>query len=125
MESKKRSAVKSIAWRIFGVIVLAAVTYGYTKEWITTGLVTVIHHASFLFIFYFHERAWLKTTWGSTLQRSLCKMLTYETLLGNIVLGLITLAITGSWKDMGQITVTYIGIKHVMYVLNEFVWKKN
>jgi len=51
-------------------------------------------------------------------------MLTYETMLGNLILGLITYLITGSGKQMGQITITYIGIKHIIYILNEFVWRK-
>jgi len=122
-DSRKKSATKSIIWRIVGVIVLAAVTYFYTQSWITTGLVTIIHHFVFLFVFYFHERIWLKfKTTG--LKRKICKMFTYETLCGNIILGIITLAITGSWKAMTAITLTYIGIKHVIYIFNEFIWEK-
>ena len=50
-------------------------------------------------------------------------MFTYETLCGNIILGTITYLITGSWKQMTAITITYIGIKHVIYIFNEFIWK--
>ena len=123
-ELKKRSALKSFIWRIVGVVVLAAVTYGYTGNWITTGLVTVIHHAVFLLVFYLHERMWLKIKLENILWRSLAKMFTYETLCGNIILGTITYLITGDWKQMTAITLTYIGIKHVIYVWNEFIWKK-
>ena len=56
--------------------------------------------------------------------RSIAKMFTYETICGNIILGIITYAITGSWKTMTAITITYIAIKHLIYILNEFVWKK-
>lgn len=122
-EIKKRSALKSFIWRIVGVIVLAAVTYGYTGNWITTGLVTVIHHGVFLLVYYFHERAWLKVKLDNMMWRSLAKMFTYETLCGNVILGTITYTITGSWKQMTAITLTYIGIKHVIYVWNEFIWK--
>jgi len=121
-DSKTRSLVKSIIWRIFGVIILAAVTWFYTKSWITTGLVTVIHHVVFLFVFYFHERIWLRFKLKG-LKRKLAKMFTYETLCGNIILGLITYLIIGSWLIMTAITLTYIGIKHITYVINEFVWK--
>ena len=123
-ELKKRSALKSFIWRIVGVIVLAAVTFGYTGNWITTGLVTVIHHGVFLLVYYFHERAWLKIKLENMMWRSIAKMFTYETLCGNIILGTITYTITGSWKQMTAITLTYIGIKHVIYVWNEFIWKK-
>ena len=123
MEEKKRSALKSFIWRIVGVIVLAAVTFGYTGNWITTGLVTVIHHGVFLLVFYLHERMWFKIKLDNIMWRSLAKMFTYETLCGNVILGIITYSITGSWKQMTAITLTYIGIKHVIYVWNEFIWK--
>ena len=99
MEEKKRSALKSFIWRIVGVIVLAAVTFGYTGNWITTGLVTVIHHGVFLLVFYLHERMWLKIKLDDMVWRSLAKMFTYETLCGNVILGIITYSITGSWKQ--------------------------
>lgn len=123
-ELKKRSALKSIIWRIVGVIVLAAVTYAYTGCLITTGLITLIHHTIFLVVFYLHERVWTKIKVKSMLLKSILKMFTYETLLGNVILGLITFIITGSPKTMGQVTLTYIGIKHIIYVWNEFIWKK-
>ena len=123
-EIKKRSALKSFIWRIVGIIVLAAVTYAYTGNWITTSLVTVIHHAVFLLVYYLHERAWLRVKLDNMMWRSIAKMFTYETLCGNIILGTITYMVTGSWKQMTAVTLTYIGIKHVIYVWNEFIWKK-
>ena len=123
-ELKKRSALKSFIWRIVGVIVLAAVTYGYTDNWITTGLVTIIHHTVFLLVYYLHERMWLKIKLDNMIWRSLAKMFTYETLCGNIILGSITYLITGNWKQMTAITLTYIGSKHIIYVWNEFIWRK-
>ncbi len=122
METKTRSGSKSVIWRLFGVAILAIITYAYTRKWITTGLVTVIHHGVFLFVFYFHERIWLRVK--RVRYRALFKMLTYETLCGNIILGTITYCITGDWKQMTAITLSYIGIKHVCYVFNEFVWDR-
>jgi len=127
-ELKKRSAIKSIIWRIVGVLILGAVTYFYTRKWVTTSLITIIHHGTFLFVFYIHERIWLrfeeKCGEFRKIPKALWKMFTYETICGNIILGTITYLITGSWKTMTAVTITYIGIKHVIYVLNEFVWKK-
>jgi len=124
-EKRTRSATKSIIWRILGVLILAAVTFAFTGSWITTGLVTIIHHATFLFVFYLHERAWLKAKKPEgQLARSLCKMFTYETLCGNIILGIITYLVTGNVKTMTAVTLTYIGIKHITYIFNEFIWKK-
>jgi len=124
METKLRSATKSVIWRITGVVILAIITYLFTGNWMQTGLITIIHHGVFLFVFYFHERIWLLVPQVKMFRRSLWKMFTYETLLGNIILGLITYFVTGDVKAMTGITLTYIGIKHLCYVLNEYVWKK-
>lgn len=124
-ETKTRSASKSIIWRLMGVAILAAVTYAYTREWITTGLITFLHHAVFLVVFYYHERLWLKARRIQNLtSRSILKMLTYETLCGNVILGTISYLVTGSWKQMTAITLTYISIKHILYVFNEFAWDR-
>jgi uncharacterized membrane protein len=125
IEIKSRSAVKSVIWRIMGVLILGTVTYAYTRHWVQTSIITILHHGVFLIVFYFHERMWLKLKWPtSMLWRSIAKMFTYETLCGNIILGLITYFVTGNVNQMTAITLTYIGIKHVVYVWNEFVWRK-
>jgi uncharacterized membrane protein len=123
VESKVRSAVKSAIWRLVGVILLASVTYFYTHKWIQTSWITFLHHGAFLFVFFFHERFWLHVDFKG-LKRKLLKMVTYETILGNFILGIISLIITGNVQKMTQITITYIAIKHVIYVFNEFVWEK-
>ena len=124
-ETYTRSATKSFLWRITGIFILAIVSYYYTQKIIITSLITFIHHFTFLLVFFVHERIWLKIKWPVTLTcRSIAKMLTYETLCGNIILGIITYVITGNWKSMTKITITYITIKHVLYIANEFIWKK-
>lgn len=122
-ELKRRSVIKSIIWRIVGVILLAAVTYFYTRKLFTTSWITFMHHGVFLFVFFAHERFWLHVD-ITGFKRKLLKMLTYETILGNFILGIITLAITGDIQKMTQITVTYIAIKHSIYIFNEFIWDK-
>ena len=124
-ETRTRSASKSVIWRIMGILILATVTYAYTREWIQTGLITVIHHGIFLAVFYFHERLWLKIKWPKKfIWHSIAKCFTYETFCGNIILGTITYFVTGNWKQMTAITLTYIGIKHVLYIWTEFIWAK-
>ena len=124
METRLRSGVKSIIWRITGVVILAIITYAFTKSWIQAGLITFLHHSIFLIIFYLHERIWLKFPIKNLMYQSLAKMFTYETLCGNLILGAITYAVTGNLKQMTIITLTYIGTKHVCYIANEFVWKR-
>ena len=123
VETLKRSAVKSFIWRIVGVVLLASVSYFYTHKWITTTWITALHHGVFFFIFIIHERFWLHCDFTG-LKRKVFKMITYETILGNFILAIITLCITGNVQKMTQITITYIAIKHLIYIINEFLWDK-
>jgi len=123
MEIRIRSALKSFIWRIVGVIILASVSYFYTRQWIQTSWITVLHHGVFLFVFYIHERFWLHIDYKG-LKRSIFKCITYETILGNFILGIITLIITGDIQQMSKITLTYIAIKHTLYVWNELLWNR-
>ncbi len=124
-EKRTRSAVKSIVWRIMGFIILAIVTYCFTGSYIQTGMITIIDQLTSLVVFYLHERIWLKMKKPEgELARSLCKMFTYETVFGNIILGIVSYLVTRNWKTMTAITLTYVSIKHVMYICNEFVWKR-
>lgn len=125
VEKISRSVLKSIIWRIMGVLILGGITFFYTRKWITASLITVIHHGIFLFVFFTHERIWLKFKKPiNKTTRSICKCLTYETLCGNLILGTITYLVTGSWKTMTAVTLTYIGFKHICYIFNEFLWDK-
>jgi uncharacterized membrane protein len=120
-ETHSRSFVKSLIWRIMGVVLLGAVTYFYTRHWIQTSWITFLHHGVFLFIFWGHERFWLCVNMTG-LKRKFCKMFTYESILGFLVLGVISLVVTGNVQTMSKITLTYIFIKHIIYVINEFLW---
>lgn len=122
-DTHKKSFIKSFIWRIAGIFILAGVTYFYTRNWITTSWVTFLHHGVFLIVFYLHERFWQHVDIKNLLARSLLKCLTYETILGNFILAIITLTITGDVQSMTKITLTYIGIKHLIYIWNEFIWK--
>ena len=123
-ETHARSMTKSILWRIMGVLVLALVTYYYTRSLIQTTLITFLHHFSFIFIYYFHERAWLRNTSITGNKRVILRVFTYEIILGHCVLGLISLLILGSWTNVTWITITYIENKIWMYYVYDWIWSK-
>jgi len=124
MTSHKLSVLKSIIWRIMGVIVLALVTYFFTRHWITTTYITFVHHTTFLLVFYLHERVWMKLYDKDTKWRRVAKAFTYEIILGMGIGGLIVYFFTGEWSKVTQITGTYTVIKLIMYYINEKVWAK-
>ena len=121
-DSHKKSALKSVIWRIMGVIVLATIVYLFTRSWITTGLITVIHHATFLVVFYLHERIWMKVT--ESKRKSIIKAITYEVILGMGLGGLIVLLVTGSWSTVSEVTLTYTAVKLIMYFAYDRLWLK-
>ena len=119
------SMAKSVAWRVLGILILGLITYIYTREWVTTTLITLCHHASFVFIYYGHERFWL---WASWLRHSpfkpYMKMIMYEIIFGNLVLGTISWVFTGEWQKVTAITLTYILNKCWMYIAYDILWGK-
>lgn len=117
-ETHKRSMTKSIIWRVMGVFVYATIFYLFTRQWGITIAGTLIHHTTFLFIFYFHERIYLK------LKRNdhWLKPFTYEIILGMGLGGLIVFMLTGSWKSVTQITLTYTAVKLVIYYIYDKIW---
>lgn len=125
IERHSRSITKSVLWRIFGILFLMLITYIFTKNWITATIITALHHGAFIFIYYIHERFWLVT---GLLKHSKLKpigrILLYEIILGNLVLGLITWLITNEIRTVTGITLTYILNKCWMYYAFDYIWSK-
>lgn len=122
-ESRSRSLTRSIIWRVLGIGLLALITYLVTGNWITTSLVTVLHHGVFIVVFYLHDRLWLKIKWSSR-WKPFARVFTYEVILGNAILALITYLLTGSLQQMSLITFIYIGNKSWMYYTYDLIWGK-
>lgn len=64
MENRKRSWVKSITWRVLGIVILSAITWVFTRSWQITTTVTALFHAINVVLYYFHERFWDGIDWG-------------------------------------------------------------
>jgi len=120
-DTHKKSILKSLVWRIIGIFWLGLITWFFTRNLTQTSLTTIIHHSTFLIIFYLHERAWLKIKIDF---KGWYKAVTYEIILGNIILGLITYFVTGDVKKMTAITLTYILTKLIMYVIYDKIWQQ-
>ena len=116
---------RSIIWLIAGIALLALITQLVAGNWITTSLVTVIHHGVFVLVYYLHERFWLRFNWLRTSKwKPFVRVITYEVILGNLILGIITLIFTGSLQQMTQITLIYISNKYWMFYAYDYIWSK-
>jgi len=64
METKTRSIVKSIIWRIIGIILLIVIAYFVTGDLKEMTIITILFHAIRMAMYYFHERIWQHISWG-------------------------------------------------------------
>ena len=64
VDSRARSWVKSIIWRVIGIVILGALVWLFTHDWQETTLITITFHTIRLVLYYYHERAWERIGWG-------------------------------------------------------------
>ena len=57
-ESKKRSIMKSITYRVICIISLLTVTYALTRDLYQASSITVVFQSIQTLLYYLHERAW-------------------------------------------------------------------
>lgn len=66
-ETRTRTAVRSIIWRIFGVILTVALTVAFGGSVKLAVELGVTYNVIRLVTHYFHDRAWAHIQWGITL----------------------------------------------------------
>jgi len=64
LETKRRSFVKAISWRILAAIITACVALALTKELKFAAEIGLIDTAVKLLIYFAHERVWNKINYG-------------------------------------------------------------
>jgi uncharacterized membrane protein len=63
-ETRRRAIVKAITYRVIVAITLAAISWFYTGNLFETSAVSITYTIIATSVYYVHERAWLKVTWG-------------------------------------------------------------
>jgi uncharacterized membrane protein len=128
MVSKKSTALKSIMWRVLGVVIKFLVTYffvaffNYPKPGITSLAITITHHAFFLLVFYLHDRLWLLVKKDLGNLRHILKALVYEVVLGFGFGTLIVYLFTHSWRISLVSVIVYTIIKIIVYFFYDKLW---
>ncbi|MEW5692936.1 MAG: DUF2061 domain-containing protein [Candidatus Hydrogenedentota bacterium] len=64
MDTKLRSMVKSIVWRVIGIIILAVIAYATTSSIKEMTIITLLFHSIRVILYYIHERVWEHINWG-------------------------------------------------------------
>ena len=64
MDTKARSWVKSIVWRVIGIVLLGTIAYLITGDWKEMTIITALFHTVRVVLYYAHERVWEGIAWG-------------------------------------------------------------
>ena len=64
LESHARAWVKSIVWRLLGIVILGTISWIITKSWKEMSIITLLFHSFRVILYYFHERVWERISWG-------------------------------------------------------------
>lgn len=64
MERRRRALVKSISFRIIATITTVVLVFVFTGDLAIAGAIGLLDFISKLAIYYLHERAWEKVSWG-------------------------------------------------------------
>ncbi len=63
-ETHTRAWIKSIVWRLLGIVILGAISWIITRSWREMSLITILFHSIRIVLYYLHERIWERIHWG-------------------------------------------------------------
>jgi len=63
-ETRKRSLIKSISWRVICIVVSIVTSFFLTGKWDIAVAIGTVYNFITMVLYYFHERSWNKVKWG-------------------------------------------------------------
>jgi uncharacterized membrane protein len=63
-ETRKRSLLKSISWRLICILVSILVSFFLTDKWDLAVAIGTTYNVITMILYYFHERIWNMVKWG-------------------------------------------------------------
>ncbi|MFB0513940.1 MAG: DUF2061 domain-containing protein [Candidatus Bathyarchaeia archaeon] len=64
MDSKRRSIIKAITWRIFALLITIIVSFAILGSWSVSIAIGILSNLLKTLFYYIHERLWERTNWG-------------------------------------------------------------
>ena len=64
MDSKRRSIIKAITWRIFALLITIIVSFAILGSWSVSIAIGISSNLLKTMFYYIHERLWERTNWG-------------------------------------------------------------
>jgi len=105
LETRRRSVVKSLLWRVIGVVwtwggafvILLLLPEGrHQAVWAATAIV-IYHHSTRMIMYYFYERIWTSVKWGHTSEAAARLPMTFgEALIWTLAILAVVAAIFGT-----------------------------
>jgi len=64
MDSRRRSIIKAITWRIFALLITIIVSFAILGSWSVSIAIGILSNLLKTLFYYIHERLWERTNWG-------------------------------------------------------------
>jgi uncharacterized membrane protein len=64
MDSKRRSIIKAITWRILALLITILVSFAILGSWSVSIAIGIVSNFLKTLLYYIHERLWERTSWG-------------------------------------------------------------
>jgi len=64
-QTRKRAVAKTITFRIIATVATVVLVYAFTRNLAISGTIGILDMVVKVIIYYFHERAWNRTSWES------------------------------------------------------------
>jgi len=64
MDSKRRSIIKAITWRILALLITILVSFAILGSWSVSIAIGILSNFLKTLLYYIHERLWERTSWG-------------------------------------------------------------
>lgn len=136
-EKHYRSVIKGITWRIIGTLDTIFLSWLFTGDISSALKIGAIEVVTKIFLFYLHERVWLKMKFGredvlneegilvrkDKHYRSLVKGISWR-FFGTIDTIIIATLVTGNFTKAFSIGFTEVFTKVGLYYLHERIWYK-
>lgn len=62
--ARRRSFIKAITWRVVGSLDTFGLSFLFTRDFSTAGLIATAEVVTKIGLYYLHERAWRRIAWG-------------------------------------------------------------
>ena len=67
METKKRTLIKTLTWRVVAILVTLIAAYLFNKDFEESLYISIIANGVKAFLYYMHERFWNRINYGRQL----------------------------------------------------------